>query len=119
MIVSYFLVLFMFHNFQFYHRGMQRIRQSDYFYPLIIFSICLWRIFTPQLGVNEGLGWDGFRYYSIAKDGLSSDTLDSYIVLRIFPSLFIHTILKITGIIIDPANVILGFKIMNSILIGL
>jgi hypothetical protein len=98
---------------------MRRITQSDYFYPFIIFAICVWRIFVPQLPSNDGLGWDGYRYYSITLDGLNSNVLDSYLVFRIFPCLLIHSILKILSISIDPPHVILAFKVMNSILIGL
>ena len=98
---------------------MRRIIQSDYFYPLIIFSICVWRMFVPQLPANDGLGWDGYRYYSITLDGIHSNVLDSYLVFRIFPCVLIHSILKILSISIDPPHVILAFKIMNSVMIGL
>jgi hypothetical protein len=98
---------------------MRRILQSDYFYPIIILLICLWRIFTPQLPSNEGLGWDGYRYYSVALDALKSRELDTYLVFRIFPSLFVHAILSLARIEIDPAHVILGFKLMNLVLLTL
>jgi hypothetical protein len=73
----------------------------------------------PQLPANDGLGWDGYRYYSITLDGMQSNVLDSYLVFRIFPCLFIRALLKILSIQIDPPHVIMAFKIMNSILIGL
>jgi|GEM_PF-2066299 len=98
---------------------MHRIRQNEYFYPIIILCICVWRIFVPQLPANEGLGWDGYRYYSVALDGLHSGSLDTYLVFRIFPSMLIHAILGILSISIDPAHVILSFKIMHTILITL
>lgn len=114
---------YLFHSsevfFRFVRIHMRRITQSYYFYPIIVFAICVWRIFMPQLPANEGLGWDGYRYYAITLDGLHSNVLESYLVLRIFPCIFIQSILKILSIPIDPPHVILGFKIMNAILIGL
>jgi len=98
---------------------MHRIKQSDYFFPIIICGICVWRIFTPQLPANEGLGWDGFGYYQMAVDGFHSPTLNTLMAFRLFPSLLIHAILGMAGIAFTPAHVILAFKIMNTMLIGL
>jgi hypothetical protein len=98
---------------------MRRITQSYYFYPIVIFAICIWRIFLAQVPANHGLGWDGYRYYSIAVDGLHSNELESYLVLRIFPCLFIQAVLKLLSLPLDPPHVIMSFKIMNAILIGL
>jgi hypothetical protein len=98
---------------------MRRLTDNSFVLPFIILLICIWRIFVPQLPANDGLGWDGYKYYAMALDGLHSNVLDSYLVLRIFPSLFIHAVLKTASVAIAPASVILSFKIMNTVLITL
>ncbi len=98
---------------------IKKLTDNRYLLPLLVVTICVWRIFVPQLPANEGLGWDGYRYYQLTVDGLQSKVLDSYLILRIFPCLLIHIILKWLSISFIPAHVILAFKIMNTIMIGL
>jgi hypothetical protein len=98
---------------------MRRLTDNAFILPFIVLLICIWRIFVPQLPANDGLGWDGYKYYAMVLDGLHSNVLDSYLVLRIFPSLFIHAVLKTASVAIAPASVILSFKIMNTVLITL
>ncbi|MBX2908644.1 MAG: hypothetical protein KF706_03370 [Chitinophagales bacterium] len=96
---------------------LRKLIGSAFFFPTVIFAVCVWRIFVPQLPSNSGLGWDGYRYFTLVSEGLQSSTLDSYLVLRIFPLLLIHIAFKLFGIAFAPASVILAFKIMNTILI--
>jgi len=98
---------------------MDRIKQSDFLFPFIICSICVWRIFVPQLPANGGLGWDGYSYYQVAVDGFHSSSLTTLLAFRLFPSLLIHAILGISGIAFTPPHVILAFKVMNTVLITL
>jgi hypothetical protein len=98
---------------------LKKLTDNPYLLPLVVVTICIWRIFVAQLPANAGLGWDGMRYYQITADGLDSKVIDSYLILRIFPCLLIHILLKLASIAFTPANVILGFKIMNTVLIGL
>ena len=98
---------------------LKKLTDNPYLLPLVILTICIWRIFVAQLPANAGLGWDGVRYYQITADGLDSKVIDSYLILRIFPCLLIHVLFELASIAFTPANVILGFKIMNTVLIGL
>ncbi|MDB5284894.1 MAG: hypothetical protein JWO06_3969 [Bacteroidota bacterium] len=98
---------------------IRKLTGNHYVLPLIVFLICIWRIFTPQLTSHDGLGWDGHRYYLLTLDGLQSDQLDAYMVLRIFPCMLIHIILQSLGVVFAPASVILAFKLMNTVLIAL
>lgn len=96
---------------------LRKLIGNVFFFPSVIFAVCVWRIFVPQLPSNSGLGWDGYRYFTLVSEGLQSSSLDSYLVLRIFPLLLIHIVFKLFGIAFAPASVILAFKIMNTILI--
>ena len=98
---------------------LKKLTDNSYLLPLVVVAICIWRIFVAQLPANAGLGWDGVRYYQITADGLESKVIDSYLILRIFPCLFVHVLFKLASIAFTPANVIMGFKIMNTVLIGL
>src|SRR4051812_45178427 len=85
---------------------MRRIVENTYTLPLIVVLICIWRFFMPQLPAFNGLGWDGSRYYSLTVGAFQSHHLDSYLVLRLFSCLFIHTIFTVLGIAFTPASVI-------------
>lgn len=98
---------------------IRRLTGNPYLLPLLVVCIGIWRLFMPQLPANGGLGWDGAKYYDLTVNGFNSQVLDSYLVLRIFPCLFIHILFKVFSISFAPQNVILGFKIMNTVLIGL
>lgn len=98
---------------------LRKLTGNPYVLPLLVVSICIWRIFLAQLPANQGLGWDGCKYYDLTVDGWESARLDSYLVLRIFPCIFIHILFKWLSISFAPANVILAFKIMNTVLLGL
>ncbi len=97
---------------------IRKLTGNSYALPLLVLAVCIWRIFVPQLPANNGLGWDGYRYYMLAVDGLQSDVLDSYLAFRIFPSLLCHIFFKVFSISFSPAHVILFFKIMSAFLIG-
>lgn len=99
-------------------------KQQDIFWwqwgPVVaVVLLAVWRIFVPGLQANSGLGWDGYKYYMLAVDGINSPELDSYYIMRMFPSLLIHSIFKLLGIAFSPENVIIGFKVMSTILITL
>ncbi len=98
---------------------IRKLTGNPYILPLLVVAICIWRIFMPQLPANAGLGWDGYNYYSLTVNGFESEVLNSYLVLRILPCLLIHILFKLLSISFEPANVILAFKIMNTVLIGL
>src|SRR5438270_513521 len=98
---------------------VRKLVGNSYVIPLLILCICIWRIFVPQLPANNGLGWDGYRYYLLTVDGLKSNVLDSYLVLRIFPSLLLHSLFAVFHIAFTPETVILAFKIMSSVLIAI
>lgn len=97
---------------------LRRLTGNPYLLPLLVVSIAIWRIFMPQLPANDGLGWDGTKYYDLTVNGFNSQILDSYLVLRIFPCLFIHILYKWLGLSFAPASVILGFKLMNTALLA-
>lgn len=96
-----------------------KIRNSDYLFPLVFMAIGAWRITVPQLPANQGLGWDGYSYYQVAVDGFFTHSLNTLLAFRLFPSLFIHAVLSIAHIALTPPNIILAFKIMNTLLIGI
>ncbi|MDW8273831.1 MAG: hypothetical protein RMJ53_06355 [Chitinophagales bacterium] len=95
----------------------KHIVAQEWFMPSIVAALGIWRIFVPQLEANEGLGWDGLKYYDIAVNGLQSKVLDNYLVLRMLPSLYVHTIFLVFGIAFTPPNVILAFKLMHTVLL--
>ena len=98
---------------------IRKLTGNHYVLPLLIFLICIWRIFVPQLTSHYGLGWDGTRYYLLAVDGFKSNQLDAYTILRILPSLLVHIVFQVFSIEFNPPHVIMAFKIMNAVLIGI
>lgn len=77
-------------------------------------------LFSEKLQANNGLGWDGYKYASIAADLLNSASLDSYLMMRILPSTWVHVVFKLLAIEFTTANVIRAFECINllSILTG-
>jgi hypothetical protein len=91
----------------------------NYILPAVVVLLAIWRIFVRQLPAQSGLGFDGYDYYLLALQGLHSGALNTYMALRCYPSFLIRTVFGIFRIDFSPANVILGFKLMNLILIGI
>ncbi len=97
---------------------------SPLFYSCLLGGISLYFIlsfiFAEKLQANNGLGWDGWRYADLVKNLLDSKELDSYLIMRVIPSIWVHIVFKIFSIDSTPANIISGFEVLNliSILFG-
>jgi hypothetical protein len=76
--------------------------------------------FAEKLEANNGLGWDGRRYASLARLLWESPELDAYLIMRVIPSIWVNLTFNLLGIEFSPANIIRGFEAMNlvSVLIG-
>lgn len=70
-------------------------------------------LYAEKLPANEGLGWDGLRYSSIAAYMLNSPEIDNYILMRIFPPAIVHIIFKVFSIEFSIPNIIKGFEFVN------
>lgn len=95
---------------------------------LVFFALTMfiWGVFYLLYGekieVNKGLGWDGKTYAAVASDFenfVSKGTLDRFYYKRIIPSVLVYYGHKALGIEFSIASVILGFSILNLILIML
>lgn len=77
-------------------------------------------LFSEKLQANSGLGWDGFRYADLATNFLESKELDSYLIMRIIPSAWVHIVFNFFSIDFTPQNIIRAFEAINliSILLG-
>ncbi len=97
---------------------------SPLFYCCLLGGISVYFIlsflFAEKLQANNGLGWDGLRYADLAKNLLDSKELDSYMIMRIIPSAWVHIVFKLFSIEFTPQNIIGGFEALNlfSILLG-
>ena len=77
---------------------------------------CILNIFfAEKLPANNGIGWDGLKYASIARDYLNSSQIDNYIIMRIFPSTLVHIFCDVFSISYTDYNIIKGFEILNMI----
>jgi hypothetical protein len=69
-----------------------------------------------KIPINDGLGWDGLIYGTIAKGGpfnLGDFLLDQYALRRILPSLVVHYSLRAAGISLNDTHVVYGFGLLN------
>lgn len=87
-----------------------------------LFIILLVNFFGEQLParVNEGLGWDGKIYADITanfKDKINSKEVNAYYIQRIIPCAIVHYSLKFLKQPFTPKNIIIGFKILNCVII--
>jgi hypothetical protein len=73
-----------------------------------------------RIGVNGGQGWDGAGYTTWAK-GFSgmvlTEGLTRYHSQRILPSAIVHYALRGTGQALTTPHVIVGFQVLNSVLL--
>jgi hypothetical protein len=95
---------------------VRKLFMSDYFFP---FLMAVWGIlsilYAEKLPANDGLGWDGYRYASIARALIHSPEIDNYIVMRLYPSALVHSFFSAFGIAFTSKNIILGFELINLI----
>jgi len=79
-----------------------------------------WYLLTPDgIPVADGMGWDGAIYGGFAQDfpGRYHAGVTSYYVSRLLPSLLIYEILRLLGSARSAAHVVLGFRLMNAVLV--
>lgn len=72
-----------------------------------------------RIPVNDGLGWDGVIYGSLARDPRATvfgPGLDTYYVQRFLPSLAVHAGLAVTGQEFSNENIIRAFAILDAAL---
>lgn len=65
---------------------------------------------------HGGLGWDGQIYGAIAQD-LDVRSLDGYYIQRILPSAIVHFSLIVLRQPLDNRHVVLGFSLLNFVLL--
>ncbi len=97
---------------------LRKALDSPFFFPVLYL---VWGIAYIALGeklpVNDGLGWDGLRYADIMIGLDSSAAIDSYRVMRIFPSTLLHGIFSVFGVAFSPDNIVLAFGLFNLLCI--
>ena len=74
-----------------------------------------------RVPVSEGLGMDGTRYGMVARDfhqKVFVEGIDPYLAQRILPSFLVHYGLRAFGLPTDNPHVILGFQVLNILLVG-
>jgi hypothetical protein len=66
-------------------------------------------IFQPQIGIDDGKGWDGAAYYTVARELSSGQPLaaDAPFVYRVGT--------PILASLVDRGDLVLGFKIVNLV----
>lgn len=69
-----------------------------------------------QIPINGGFGWDGQIYGAIAQN-LDVRSLDIYYIQRIFPSAIVHFSLTVLQQPLDDRHVVLGFSLLNFVLL--
>ena len=78
--------------------------------------VLLGLLIGEKIPINNGLGWDGLIYGTIAKEwpfDLVDFPLDQYALRRILPSLVVHYSLRIAGVSLNDTHVIYGFGLLN------
>jgi hypothetical protein len=94
--------------------------------PACVFSLILFLFGCLQLGwgeivpVNAGFGWDGMAYGQTAElfwKLLSTRKLNPYDLQRCLPSALVHYGLALFHAALSPQNILLGFRILNLILL--
>lgn len=96
--------------------SLRKIISSDWLPPALMFVIGALNIaFAEKLPANEGLGWDGAKYASMARDLLSSPDLDAYYIMRIFPSALIHVFFNVFNIPFGNQNIVIGFELLDLV----
>src|SRR5207248_1313081 len=78
--------------------------------------------FGERIQVNEGQGWDGRFYCSIAKDFyrlVVEHGLSDYHVQRILPSAVVHYSFRLLSIPLTTAHIIGVFGVLNVLLVTL
>lgn len=86
------------------------------------FAIILYAIYYIPLGelvnVNNGLGWDGKTYASIARNISFSGGVTGVVPeFRFLPSTIVHYLLILTGASFSNANIRLGFQLFDAALL--
>ena len=78
--------------------------------------VLLGLLIGEKIPINNGLGWDGLIYGTIAKEwpfDLVDFPLDQYALRRILPSFVVHYSLRIAGVSLNDTHVIYGFGLLN------
>lgn len=88
---------------------------SLWFFPLALFIFeLLSAIYGEKLPENQGLGWDGMAYASLAQDGIRSWWANDFFVFRLFPSLLINVAFKLFHITATNEHLVLAFGVLNA-----
>lgn len=98
------------------------IKNIDKLLIIIVFLYNMaYLLFGEVISVHDGFGWDGRVYRNITKSFgsaiLFSKKLDAYSIQRIFPSAIVHFGLKLFQFPLMDEYVLLGFKILNILLL--
>ncbi len=89
----------------------------------IVLALCVVTIaLGERIGVNGGQGWDGMSYTTWAEafwDRVVVAGLTRYHSQRVLPSALVHGGLRLLHLPTDPAHVIAGFQLLNSLALAL
>lgn len=95
---------------------MKKIIAHPLFFPCIyVLWAVLYNAFGERLPVNYGLGWDGYKYADIAANLTNSTSIDSYQVMRIVPSTWVHAVFTWAGWAFESNSIITAFQWLNII----
>lgn len=74
--------------------------------------------FGERIPLNDGLGWDGLRYGTLAADlpgAIASGVVEDYTLRRALPSALVYVGLTISGVERDTDAIVLGFAILTLV----
>lgn len=99
----------------FSHLMMQRLLLCAMLAVLILYS------FTGEtIPHNEGLGWDGTRYYYFMvhfDELIFNHGIDSYRITRLLPFLIIRYVMQLVNVEMTVSNVLIASKIYNAFIL--
>ena len=95
---------------------------SDVLIAVLVFLLFLFQaFFSEKIPVNNGFGWDGFLYGTLAKDFyriVSTARMDPLRIPMILPSAVVHYSCRLLGVRLDDPNIVLAFSIYEAVLLG-
>ena len=99
----------------------REIDSSHRLMVLIVATLGLFNFFFGEtVPVNEGFGWDGVTYATMARSlelMISEGQLSFYYAQRILPSAIVRCLLLLLGASFSAINIIRGFELYNLVLL--
>ncbi len=97
---------------------LKKLLNHTWFFPvLMLYYGVFYILFGEKYPLTDGMGTDGYVYYTFVALLNKSVFFDSYYVHRIFPSLLVRGALDVFSLELIPKNVVMAFEILNLICI--